>query len=59
MADGTEVWYSTSEVGLYADLPALVYNFPRLPSGTQLYIELVLVDFGGNTGRVDAVVEVP
>ena len=59
LEDGTEVWYSTSEVGLFADLPALVYNFPRLATGTQLYVELVLVDFGGNTGRVDAIVEIP
>jgi len=59
LEDGTEVWYSTSEVGLFADLPALVYNFPKLATGTQLYVELVLVDFGGNTGRVDAIVEIP
>jgi len=59
LADGTEQWYSTSEVGLYADIPELLYNFPRLASGTQLYVELVVVDFGGNQAKVDAIVAVP
>jgi hypothetical protein len=57
--DGTEEWLLTSDVGLYADLDSLVYALEPLPSGTRLYIELVVVDFGGNYGSVSAVVSVP
>jgi hypothetical protein len=59
LPDGTEEWVLTSEVGLYADIDALVYDLPPLASGTQLYIELVVVDFGGNTASVSATVAVP
>lgn len=59
LPDGTEEWVLTSDVGLYADVDSIVYDFPALPSGTVLYIELVVVDFGGNTGRVAATVTVP
>ena len=46
-ADGTESWVATSDTGLWADLPYLQYEFPQLPSGTQLLVELWVVDFGG------------
>jgi hypothetical protein len=59
LPDGTEEWVLTSDVGLYAELDSIVYDFPALASGTVLYIELVVVDFGGNTGRVAATVTVP
>jgi hypothetical protein len=59
LADGTEQWVSTSESGLYADLPNLVYDLADLESGAQLYIELWVTDFGGNTDMVSAVVTVP
>ncbi len=59
LPDGTEQWLLTSEVGLYADVDALVYDLPALESGTTLYIELVVVDFGGNTANVSATVTVP
>ena len=58
-ADGSETWVATSESGLYADLPSLQYDFPRLPSGTQLYIELCVVDFGGNAAAVSSTVTLP
>ena len=58
-ADGTETWVLTSDVGLYAEIDSLVYDLPALESGTSLYIELVVVDFGGNTARVSATVAVP
>ena len=58
-ADGEETWYSTSETGLYADLPYLQYEFPTLDPGTMLYVELVVVDFGGNLAKVSGIVEVP
>lgn len=57
--DGTETWVATSEVGLYADLPSLQYEFPELPSGTVLHIELWVVDFGGNTASVSGTITLP
>jgi len=59
LADGTEQWISTSASGLYADLPNLVYDLADLESGAQLYVELWVTDFGGNTDMVSAVVTVP
>jgi hypothetical protein len=58
-ADGTETWVATSDVGLYADLPSLQYSFPELPSGTELYIELWVVDFGGNAASVSGTITLP
>jgi hypothetical protein len=58
-ADGSESWVATSESGLYADLPNLQYDFPQLPSGTVLYIELWVVDFGGNAAKVSGTVTLP
>jgi hypothetical protein len=58
-ADGTEEWVFTSESGLYADLPSLEYDLADLASGTRLYLELWVTDFGGNTDMVSAVVTVP
>jgi hypothetical protein len=58
-SDASETWVATSESGLYADLPNLQYEFPRLPSGTLLYIELWVVDFGGNAAQVSATVILP
>lgn len=59
LADGTEEWLATSDYGLYADLPYLQYDFVRLDSGTELYVELNVVDYGGNTSTVSAYVTVP
>lgn len=57
--DGTEEWLGTSDYGLYADLPSLEYDFETLESGTLIYIELFVVDFGGNRDVVSATVEIP
>lgn len=59
LEDGTEEWLLTSDVGLYADVDSLIYDLPQLPSGTQLYLELVVVDYGGNTDSVSGIVTVP
>jgi hypothetical protein len=59
LPDGTEQWLATSDSGLYADLPALVYDLADLESGTRLRIELTVVDFGGNSDTVSAVVTIP
>ncbi len=58
-ADGSTEWLPTSEAGLSADLPNLVYGLQPLPSGTRLYVELWVVDYGGNADYVNAVVTVP
>ena len=53
-ADGAIEWVDYSEVGLYADLPNLAYEFVPLESGTPLHVELGVVDFGGNYSSVYA-----
>lgn len=58
-ADGSDEWIPTSDVGLYADLPNLQYDLVPLDPGTTLYVMLTVVDFGGNTDTVSAVVEIP
>ncbi|TKJ18108.1 hypothetical protein A6V29_12265 [Blastococcus sp. CCUG 61487] len=57
--DGIASWEPASDVGLYADLPDLEYDFVALPSGTALYAELLVEDFGGNTDSVAVEVTVP
>ncbi|SDF20433.1 hypothetical protein SAMN05660485_02861 [Blastococcus fimeti] len=58
-ADGTQSWEPASEVGLYADLPNLQYDFETLESGTPLLAQLTVTDFGGNSDSVTAEVLVP
>ncbi len=58
-ADGDGEWQSTTEIGLYADLPGLAYVFDELPSGTVVYVQLNVTDFGGNTASISATVEIP
>lgn len=58
-ADGTEEWVPTSDVGLYADLPLLEYDLVPLDPGTELYLSLTVVDFGGNYDAVGTIVFVP
>jgi hypothetical protein len=58
-ADGTQSWEPATDVGLYADLPNLQYDFEALPSGTPLHAELTVTDFGGNSDSVSTEVLVP
>ncbi len=58
-AEGNEEWVASSDVGLFANLPDLTYDFPALPSGTEVYAELTITDFGGNTATVTTLVPVP
>lgn len=58
-ADGNETWTGTTDIGLFADLPSLQYDLAPLESGTQLYVQLSVTDFGGNTDNVSTVVTVP
>jgi len=50
--DGSQEWVTLSEQGLWANLPDLQYDLEPLESGTGLYAELVLYDYGGNTDSV-------
>ncbi|HEU5150850.1 MAG TPA: clostripain-related cysteine peptidase [Iamia sp.] len=58
-ADGDEQWVASSDIGLYANLPDLTYDFPALPSGTEVYAELIISDYGGNTATVTALTPIP
>jgi hypothetical protein len=59
-ADGEEAeWIPTSEVKLFADLPLLQYDLVPLGSGTPLYLDLTVTDFGGNSDSVFAEYLVP
>ena len=57
--EGMVTWTPTTDVGLFADLSNLQYNFERLDPGTSLLVELSVTDYGGNTDAVSTVVEVP
>jgi hypothetical protein len=57
--DGSFEWVPSSDVGLYADLPSLSYDLESLPSGTELYVELTVTDFGGNSDFVSSYVTIP
>ena len=59
LEDGTEEWIATTDVGLWADLPSLQYEFRPLEPATRVYLELWVRDFGGNTDMVSSVVQVP
>jgi hypothetical protein len=58
-ADGVGSWEPTSDVGLFADLPSIVYEFVPLASGTPLYIDISVTDYGGNSALASAEVVVP
>ena len=58
-ADGNETWVPTSDVGLFADLPNLVYDIVPLVSGTPLFAQLTVIDFGGNTASVTSEGSIP
>ena len=50
--DFTFEWIADTELGLYADLPDLEYNFEPLESGVGFTAELWIFDFGGNSDYV-------
>jgi hypothetical protein len=58
-AQGNERWNATSDVGLYADLDNITYEFVPLPSGTPLQMDLAIYDFGGNVSYSTTSVRVP
>jgi hypothetical protein len=58
-ADGEQMWEPTTDVGLYADIPSLAYDFVPLDPGTVLQVDLTIYDFGGNASVLSSYVEVP
>jgi hypothetical protein len=58
-ADGEGIWEPTTDVGLYADIPYLLYDFEPLESGTELWVELTATDYGGNTATTGTAITVP
>ena len=57
--DGTAEWLTLSEVGLYADLPNLIYDLEPLDSGLEIYVELVITDYAGNVSAQGGFVTLP
>ena len=58
-ASGEQVWEPTTDVGLYADIPNLTYDFVPLDPGTTIQADLTIYDFGGNSSTLSSLVEVP
>ncbi len=57
--DGTEEWTSTSDAGLWARLADITYDVVPLKPGTQLQLDLIATDFGGNDARISVRTKVP
>ncbi len=61
--DGTYEWVFTTDVGLWADLPNLMYDFDYefFAEGTSMYAELWVFDYGGNWdyASVETVIPAP
>jgi len=51
-AAGETWWAPTDGPGLWADLGNFEYNFVPLEPGTELWLQLNAVDFGGNVASV-------
>jgi hypothetical protein len=58
-ADGEQLWEPTTDVGLFADIANLTYEFVPLESGITIQADLTLYDFGGNVSTLSSLVEVP
>lgn len=46
--DGTAEWVPYGDTALFADLPSLQYDIAPLEPGTEIYVDIVVTDFGGN-----------
>ncbi len=57
--DGSGTWDATSDIGLYADLDDIELTFVPLESGLNLWLELTVTDFGGNTATATAQITTP
>ncbi|MDX1691875.1 MAG: clostripain-related cysteine peptidase [Acidimicrobiia bacterium] len=47
--NGEAQWVPTTDVGLFADLPNLQYALIQHEPGTQLYVDMTVWDYGGNS----------
>ena len=47
--DAEGEWQAFGDAALFADLPNLAYDFAPLDPGTEIYVDLTIVDYGGNT----------
>lgn len=47
-SDGSVEWQPYGDTALYADLPSLAYGLELLEPGTEIYVDIVVTDFGGN-----------
>jgi hypothetical protein len=54
-----EIQWLTGEVGLWSDLAGITYDFVDLPSGTPLYGQLTVSDYGGNTAVFEVTTTTP
>lgn len=59
LPDGSTEWIETTDVGLFAELANLQYEFVPIPSGTPLDARLIIRDFGGNIDSVSISTTVP
>lgn len=57
--NGEQTWLADLEDLVDANTDQLKVAFERLPSGTEMYLELVVVDFGGNEAYASAELTVP
>ena len=57
--DGSLEWIPTSDVGLWAELANITYEFIPFFSGEEIYAELTVVDYGGNSAFVSMLDVVP
>lgn len=57
--DGEGIWEPTTDVGLYADIPSLLYDFEPLEPGTEIWVELTATDYGGNAATTGTAILVP
>jgi len=58
-ASGQTAWAPTDGPGLWADLANFEYNFVPLEPGTDMWLQLNAVDFGGNVASVASTFLVP
>lgn len=57
--DGSLEWEPTSDVGVWADMPNVLYDWITLEAGTPMHAELWVCDFGGNCDWAVAEAAVP
>lgn len=58
LADGTTSWAPTVDVGLWADIASLQYEFVPIIPSTVCFVALSIEDFGGKIASVYADVQI-